>query len=215
MLFEKDAKSIAIIEVMDNIHDSLVAYYEDNKNEIENASVYNPVSIDDNDWSLLLTEYIMKHFQTYLIDKIQADFGDWDSLKDYSRMAVHIMSMIKDNRYEDEFQESMAWKDLYFHILKYLSEESGSFYVKVWVNVYHITRRFGGHEEGGWYYNWRSLEDSIHVHYDEAHIYEAKMKEKHGEGHGNIYSVNGGVEVDICIEANRGESRDTERPYYS
>lgn len=86
--------------------------------------------------------------------------------------------------------------------------------VMVWVNVYTITREYGGPEEGGWYYDWRHLADSKPCKYEDAESVEASMREEHGDGEGNISSVLGGYEVDICIEGYRGASRSTHRPHY-
>ncbi|EJW14063.1 hypothetical protein M5X00_26415 [Paenibacillus alvei] len=86
--------------------------------------------------------------------------------------------------------------------------------IMVWVNVYTITREYGGAEEGGWYYDWRKLSDSQLCKYEDAENIEASMREKYGEGEGNISSVLGGYEIDICIEGSRGASRSTCRPHY-
>lgn len=86
---------------------------------------------------------------------------------------------------------------------------------KVYVNVYKITRHFGGHEEGGWYFNWYECLESVpckNKYSDE--IADDLLKEYEHKKHGNIYSVLGGVDIEVIIEERMKESETRERPYY-
>jgi hypothetical protein len=86
---------------------------------------------------------------------------------------------------------------------------------KVYVNAYKVTRHFGGHEEGGWWYNWYECIEAVpckNKFSDE--IKEDLEKEYAGLKHGDIYSVLGGADVVVLIEETRCESQTKERPYY-
>lgn len=84
-------------------------------------------------------------------------------------------------------------------------------------NVYSITRQFGGHEEGGWYYDWTHLEYTIPFLYTDDALklliesQENRIKDLVG---GDISSVNGGQDAWVCIEKTAGESASEERPQY-
>lgn len=85
----------------------------------------------------------------------------------------------------------------------------------VFVNIYEITRHYGGAEEGGWYYNWDECIESIPVKNKFSDLMkEEAIKEFEGRKHGNIYSVLGGVDIDVRIEKRPKESETKERPYY-
>tara|TARA_R100000329_G_C7603249_1_gene213954 strand:- start:123 stop:488 length:366 start_codon:yes stop_codon:yes gene_type:complete len=89
------------------------------------------------------------------------------------------------------------------------------------VSIYETTRHFGGREEGGWYYNWSDCIFSKYIPNCDGSdlpfviksLVESLLRE-FGTGHGNIYSVLGGVMIDIYLENVAGENQDTERPRY-
>lgn len=87
--------------------------------------------------------------------------------------------------------------------------------LKVYVNVYTVTREFGGYEEGGWYYDNLTCIDTVpckNKHSDE--IQEDLKIEYHNLKHGNISSVLGGVDVVVYIEDKMKKSETKERPQY-
>lgn len=85
----------------------------------------------------------------------------------------------------------------------------------VFVNVYSITRHYGGPEEGGWYYNWNECIESIPVQNKFSDLMkEEAIKRYESRKHGNIYSVLGGTDIDVRIEENPKESETKERPHY-
>ncbi|WP_410988580.1 hypothetical protein [Bacillus cereus] len=87
--------------------------------------------------------------------------------------------------------------------------------MKVYVSAYKVTREFGGHEEGGWWFNWYTCLETIpckNKFSDE--IKEDLMKEYEGLKHGNIYSVLGGADVEVFIERRPAENETKERPIY-
>lgn len=85
----------------------------------------------------------------------------------------------------------------------------------VYVNVYLITRHYGGPEEGGWYYNWSECIEVIPVKNKNAEIMEEEAEKIYeSKKHGNIYSVLGGRDIDVRIEATPKESETKRRPHY-
>ena len=85
----------------------------------------------------------------------------------------------------------------------------------VFVNVYYVTREYGGPEEGGWYYNQSNCVESVPVQNQYSEQMAEYMKEKYAMyAYGNIYSVLGGQEVDVAIEMEPAASETRERPHY-
>jgi hypothetical protein len=86
---------------------------------------------------------------------------------------------------------------------------------RMYITVYSTVRRYGGPEEGGWWYN-----QSIVVDYKRANnIVEGRkiariFREKYPDI-GDIYSVNGGEYFDVYTEKKLGTyTRNLTRPYY-
>lgn len=85
----------------------------------------------------------------------------------------------------------------------------------VFVNVYKVTRRFGGHEEGGWWYNDHSCIETYPCREENAEDVKAFLKKEHEDvAYGDIYSVRGGAELAVHIEDRPAESETRERPVY-
>ena len=85
----------------------------------------------------------------------------------------------------------------------------------VYVNVYSVTRHYGGPEEGGWWYNWDNCIETYPVKNKRAEtILEELESEYASKRYGNIYSVLGGRDIEIRLEAEPKESETKERPYY-
>lgn len=89
----------------------------------------------------------------------------------------------------------------------------------VYVNVYLSDRAYGGPEEGGWWYNVRSVEEVLRCR-DEAHakqVYERKVeeyKEENRNRRSDISSVLSEGRFDVELEAWPGERSPAERPHY-
>lgn len=88
-----------------------------------------------------------------------------------------------------------------------------------WLNIYTLSRRYGGPEEGGWYYNWQDLETAILVpaEWPEEKIAElvALMEEAYARvAWGNLGGVLGGQEVIVVLENTKGETQSTTVPHY-
>jgi hypothetical protein len=84
------------------------------------------------------------------------------------------------------------------------------------VNVYEVTRHYGGPEEGGWYYNRLHCVEVYPVR-DEAAgetIIEYLEEQHKHRKHGNIYSVLGGTDLEIYFEDEPKESETRERPQW-
>lgn len=85
----------------------------------------------------------------------------------------------------------------------------------VFVNVYSITRHFGGHEEGGWWYNWDKCIETYPVRNKNSELIQEQLEKEYEKlKHGDIYSVLGGTDIDVRIEERPKESETKERPYY-
>jgi hypothetical protein len=83
------------------------------------------------------------------------------------------------------------------------------------VNVYKVTRHYGGAEEGGWYFNWFECLESFPCRYkNRQEIMEYLEGEHAHQKWGNIYSVLDGADLDARWEKSPKESQSTERPYY-
>ena len=89
-------------------------------------------------------------------------------------------------------------------------EYDGSHYV----NVYEMTRLYGGPEEGGWWYDAGELILSKKLpNVDAAYDYAESLSEKYPST-GKRYSVLGGEDYAIHVDADPGEDFPKERPYY-
>lgn len=85
----------------------------------------------------------------------------------------------------------------------------------VYVNVYSVTREYGGPEEGGWWFNWYKCIECAPVKEKNADLMQEEMeKEYEGIKHGNIYSVLGGTDLEVLIESKRCASETREKPIY-
>lgn len=85
----------------------------------------------------------------------------------------------------------------------------------VFVNIYEITREYGGPEEGGWWYNNFECVESVPVKNKNSELMKEEMEKEHASRkHGNIYSVLGGTDVNVIIEEKPKQSETKERPRY-
>lgn len=77
----------------------------------------------------------------------------------------------------------------------------------MFVNVYEVTREFGGFEEGGWYYNWYNCVETIKLteYTDEDEIILG-LEEKYQQLENDAY--------DILIEDKPKESQTLKAPIY-
>lgn len=83
------------------------------------------------------------------------------------------------------------------------------------VNVYVVDRRFGGHEEGGWFFNnYKCIETYPTREENAEKVVEFLENEHKDKAHGNIYSVHGGQEVEVIVENRPAESQTNEKPHY-
>lgn len=87
--------------------------------------------------------------------------------------------------------------------------------MKVYVTAYEVTRHFGGHEEGGWWYNNLSAIETIPCKNKySGEIQEDLEEEYENRKEGNIYSVLGGTDVTVYIEKRPCENETKEAPIY-
>lgn len=99
-----------------------------------------------------------------------------------------------------------------------LAVPDGEKLVKFFVVVSHITRHYGGPEEGGWWYDWRSIEDVRKVFGCEGVI---GALEKLGEeyprsryGRGSVLGNAGDYEFAICTDQEEFPEETKRRPTY-
>ncbi|WP_054943585.1 hypothetical protein [Paenibacillus ihuae] len=86
-----------------------------------------------------------------------------------------------------------------------------------WVNVYTVTRGFGGTEAGGWYYLKYECVKSRQVGFWEAEILRIQWLQQYTLSHtwGNLRAKTGGQEVVVRIEPRRAASRINLPPRYT
>ena len=83
------------------------------------------------------------------------------------------------------------------------------------VNVYEVRRKFGGQEEGGWWYNEYTCVEVYPTREENAEKIVEYLENEHEErAYGDIYSVRGGVDVIVRIENEPKKSETRERPMY-
>lgn len=76
-----------------------------------------------------------------------------------------------------------------------------------YVNVYKVTRVYGGPEEGGWWYNYHEFIEGKYCSPNSVENTKKKLLHKYEhEVVGDIYSVAGGVEIHIITESHKGVS---------
>jgi hypothetical protein len=99
-----------------------------------------------------------------------------------------------------------------------LSVPDGEKLAKFYVVVTHVTRHYGGPEEGGWWYDWTSIEDVRKVFGAEGVL---KALEKLGEeyprsryGRGSVLGDAGDYEFAVCISQEEFPEETKERPTY-
>ncbi|MFS0815498.1 hypothetical protein ABC382_00820 [Lysinibacillus sp. 1P01SD] len=85
----------------------------------------------------------------------------------------------------------------------------------VFVNVYLVTRKFGGHEEGGWYYDHYVCVENFPIKLKFSQLIRKKaISDFAVYKRGDIYSANGGLDVRVLIEDLPRKSETKEKPIY-
>lgn len=85
----------------------------------------------------------------------------------------------------------------------------------VFVNAYKVTRKYGGAEEGGWWYDHYECIQSVPTSEEHAETMRAYLLDQHkGIAYGNISSVRGGAELHVIVEEEPCERRTNQRPVY-
>lgn len=84
-----------------------------------------------------------------------------------------------------------------------------------WINVYYITRKYGGPEEGGWWYDHWDCVDSHRGRLEESEEDEKELREEYeGDAWGDKSSMRGGLEVRVLVEDTFEKSATRGRPHY-
>jgi hypothetical protein len=140
---------------------------------------------------------------------VNAHWEDTDTAKAYAEMCVDILRIIN----EDD-EAGCSGEVTYQRIIEYLKKRNDGI-IGAWVNVYRVTREYGGAEEGGWWYDHYDCVKSRFVPYDDAEQVKASLEEEYkNQAWGNRFSVLGGVEYVVYIEGTAAESETKEKPQY-
>ena len=85
-----------------------------------------------------------------------------------------------------------------------------------YVNVYEVRRLFGGPEEGGWYYNAGVPLASILVDSEEEarSFLPVVLRTYEDRAWGDVYSVRGGVAIEVHVERQFAEPWPRQPPRY-
>lgn len=111
-------------------------------------------------------------------------------------------------RYLKRLGASLSWFWIITHNL---------FGLACWVNVYTVTRCFGGTESGGWYYLKYECVKSRQVGFWEADMIHIQWLQQYTLSHkwGDLRAKTGGQEVVVRIEPRRAASRTNLPPRYN
>jgi len=84
------------------------------------------------------------------------------------------------------------------------------------INVYHVTREYGGPEEGGWYYDqWEPVADKCNVSYERATLDSAiAWCEDQNQGEPPLSSVGSHGLYRVQVEENHARREPEYRPHY-
>lgn len=83
------------------------------------------------------------------------------------------------------------------------------------VNVYAVTRHFGGPEEGGWWYDVGELVEDVETTLEEAEAVKAELAQKHADVQdGDRHSACGGTDLQVEISEEPGRNWPEHTPHY-
>lgn len=84
-----------------------------------------------------------------------------------------------------------------------------------WVNVYAVSRAFGGREDGGWYYLKHECLNSRQVGFWEADALRMKWNQEYSSlSWGDVRKKSGGLQIIVLIEWRKAASRTKGVPCY-
>lgn len=82
------------------------------------------------------------------------------------------------------------------------------------INVYAVTRQFGGHEEGGWWYNWSDCVCTVPARdRDDVQTVIDFLRQRF-INEGDISNMAGGVEYHVCAEYEPAQTASRVTPHY-
>lgn len=88
--------------------------------------------------------------------------------------------------------------------------------VPVWVNMYMVTREYGGPEEGGWWYDLYTPVEAVRTYSpSEASAVERRMRAEYEPGTVDRYSAAGGWDYLLRFEYKRAATYPPTRPVYA
>jgi uncharacterized protein (DUF1684 family) len=114
----------------------------------------------------------------------------------------------------DRTEEWRAWHIEQDRIAEEAAEEQYKLTGTWWINVYRINRRYGGPEEGGWWFDTGEPVASIPVKGQAEARQAAGYWRKRFPKTDCRYSSIGGEDHDVMVQDHFAESFPRERPHY-
>lgn len=165
----------------------------------------------------------MPEFYEKFKDYIDSLFSRYDTYEDIHHWLIGMLFLAKEQPNHQNVSDKLKGieitdtdiesahkiSDVYYKlysILHHREDPQNENNYPLYVSLYDITRRLGGYEEGGWYYDHYELKDSIQINSpsqlnDAAEKLYIKIKGFDGK-------------PKICVEKNKG-SQIKDRPHYS
>lgn len=176
-----------------------------------------------------LQDYVLVPQESFGIQREESpafDFSEGTSIpRPYHREPYNVHLFIVDSLYiGSEQEQDLELEEDGADVME--QEEYDEFTApRRWVNVYEVTRHYGGPQEGGWWYNYDwpvgcvyinylSVEDSRNINYP-PHVAMAHqfLSDYYREREwGNIYHSTGGLEIHIRNEP--APPRSSDIPHY-
>lgn len=142
---------------------------------------------------------------------VKADGGEW--LKVEADIAPHFKPMLV-----TKCECPRCYGDDIDHGYKCWVCEGQGFEWKTamaWVNVYTVSRCYGGPEEGGWYYDAYQFIEGHPVPRSVAETLKDELIKRYNDlKYGDISSVLGGQDYSVWVEDHEAQSETRERPRY-
>lgn len=87
---------------------------------------------------------------------------------------------------------------------------------KKFVSVYEVTRHFGGHEEGGWWYDKYECLETVPTKKENVETVTKHLEKEYSHmEHGDIGHVNGGVKIVVLDGDKPCEHEKLDKPLWT
>lgn len=183
---------------------------------------------------LIRSMYLPRYGDMLIIDIVDKPAWDFNQGHPVEKIHPHKFFNIVDSNTGEKLESVHAWK---FSLQNpkiqamepgdiIVDEETSQIVVEIpefepvvgqikWLNVYEVTRHYGGPHEGGWWYNHdEPLASFVLFGYMDAEKLKALLKKWYSwVNYGDLNSVSGGAQLSVQID-DEPASRPN-RPYYS